>query len=103
MVVLHRSRSDPGHIRGDTCRTSRGGECLGAAIAQVSGETDRVFHGISRDAAILEATTQAKQRAVEAGAAQDTLKVVDLEALPISYLPGDARRLRIRVVGDVRG
>ena len=74
---------------------------IGAAIAQVSGETDRVFHGIGRDAAIEEATTLAEQDAVDAGAARQTLKVVDVEDLPISYLPGDARRVRVRVIGDI--
>jgi N-methylhydantoinase A/oxoprolinase/acetone carboxylase beta subunit len=73
---------------------------VGAAIAQVSGEIDQVFSGLTREQAIAEATGLAERRAVDAGAAPDSLSVVDVEDLPLSYLPGDARRVRVRVVGD---
>jgi hypothetical protein len=26
---------------------------------------------------------------------------VELEDIPLSYLPGDARRVRVRVIGDI--
>ena len=75
---------------------------IGAAIAQVSGEVDQIFSGCGRDAAIERATALARQRAVAAGADESTLTVIDVEDLPIAYLPGDARRVRVRVVGDTR-
>ncbi len=75
---------------------------VGAAIAQVSGEIDRVFSGVSREAALAEAESLARERALEAGADQATLSVVDVEDLPLAYLPGEARRVRVRVVGDAR-
>ena len=28
-------------------------------------------------------------------------KLVEMEDIPLSYLPGDARRVRVRVVGDI--
>ena len=31
----------------------------------------------------------------------ETLKVVDVEDLPLAYLPGNAVRARVRVVGDI--
>jgi len=74
---------------------------VGAAIAQASGEVDQVFSGLSRDAAIAAAQTEAERRAVEAGAARDTLKMVEMEDIPLSYLPGDARRVRVRMIGDI--
>jgi hypothetical protein len=37
---------------------------------------------------------------VAAGAQQNSLKLVELEDIPLSYLPGDARRVRVRMVGD---
>jgi N-methylhydantoinase A/oxoprolinase/acetone carboxylase beta subunit len=74
---------------------------VGAAIAQVSGEVDKVFSGMSRDAALSAARNEAERRAVEAGAALSGLKVVEMEDIPLSYLPGDARRVRVRVVGDI--
>jgi len=73
---------------------------VGAAIAQVSGEVDQVFSNIGRSAAIEAATEMAKQRTVQAGADPETLSVVEVEDLPLSYVPGDALRVRVRVVGD---
>lgn len=73
---------------------------VGAAIAQVSGEVDQIFSGCGRQAAIAEAEALARQRALDAGAEESTLTVVEVEDLPVAYLPGDARRVRVRVVGD---
>jgi N-methylhydantoinase A/oxoprolinase/acetone carboxylase beta subunit len=73
---------------------------VGAAIAQVSGEVDRVWSGIGREEAIREATELARQKAVEGGASAASLRVVEVEDLPLAYLPGDALRVRVRVVGD---
>lgn len=75
---------------------------VGAAIAQVSGEVDRVFSGVGREAAVSRAEELARERAVEAGADADTVEVVEVEDLPLAYLPGDARRVRVRVVGGAR-
>lgn len=74
---------------------------VGAAIAQVSGEVDQIFQGLSRDEAITEATRLAEEKAVRAGADTSTLGVVDVEDLPLSYLPGNSLRVRVRVVGNV--
>jgi N-methylhydantoinase A/oxoprolinase/acetone carboxylase beta subunit len=74
---------------------------VGAAIAQVSGEVDHIFSGLGRDRAIEEACRQATNRAVEAGAAPEGLKTVEIEDLPLAYLPGDALRVRVRVIGDI--
>ena len=75
---------------------------VGAAIAQISGEIDQVFSGLGREAAITEATRLAEARAVEAGAEPSTLSLVEVEDLPIAYLPGEARRVRVRVVGEAK-
>lgn len=74
---------------------------VGAAISQVSGEVDQVFSGVDRDEAIESATHRARERAIEAGASEESLQLVDLDDLPIAYLPGDARRVHARVVGDI--
>jgi len=76
---------------------------VGAAIAQVSGEVDQVFSRMGREAAVDEATRIARERAEEAGADPRSLEVVEVEDLPLAYLPGDARRVRVRVVGDATG
>ena len=74
---------------------------VGAAIAQVSGESDQVFSGLTREQAMEQARELAEQRAVLAGADRATLKLVDIEDLPIAYLPGNALRVRARVIGDI--
>lgn len=73
---------------------------VGAAIAQVSGEVDQVFSEMTRTEAIERATETARARAIAAGAAPEGLAVVEVEDLPLAYLPGDALRVRVRVVGD---
>lgn len=74
---------------------------VGAAIAQVSGEADQVFQGMARAEAMAEAERIARDRAAEAGADAATLALVDIEDLPIAYLPGGALRVRARVVGEI--
>jgi len=75
---------------------------VGAAIAQISGEVDRIFRDMSRDEVLSAATDMAKTNAIAAGANAETLKVVEVEDLPLAYLPGNAVRARVRVVGDVQ-
>jgi N-methylhydantoinase A/oxoprolinase/acetone carboxylase beta subunit len=75
---------------------------VGAAIAQVSGEIDQIFQNLSRDAALAEARRLAEDRAVAGGADAATLQVVEVEDLPLAYLPGNSLRVRVRVVGDIR-
>jgi N-methylhydantoinase A/oxoprolinase/acetone carboxylase beta subunit len=43
----------------------------------------------------------AEDRAVAAGADPTTLAVVEVEELPIAYLPGNALRTRVRLVGEI--
>ena len=74
---------------------------VGAAIAQVSGEIDQIFQNLSREAAIAEARSRAEKKAVRAGADPRTLELVEVEDLPLAYLPGNSLRVRVRVVGDV--
>ncbi len=74
---------------------------VGAAIAQISGEVDQIFHDLTREDAIARAQILAEEKAIAAGADPATLKVVEVEDLPLAYLPGNALRTRVRVVGDV--
>ncbi len=74
---------------------------VGAAIAQISGEADQVFHDMSREEALDAARKMAVENAVTAGAAPGSIKTVDMEDLPIAYLPGHAIRARVRVVGEI--
>jgi len=76
---------------------------IGASIAQVSGETDRVFayDATGREEAIATAKQEAMGRAIHAGADADTLEVLDLEEIPLAYMPGGAVRIRVKVTGEL--
>ena len=74
---------------------------VGAAIAQVSGEVDQILQSLPREEAIARARTIAEDRAVTAGADRATLRTVEVEDLPLAYLPGNSLRVRVRVVGEI--
>jgi len=76
---------------------------IGAAIAQVGGEVDKVvaLEGTTRAAAIEEAKAEAVEKAVAAGAEREGVRVVDVEDVPIAYLAGDATRIRVKAIGDL--
>jgi N-methylhydantoinase A/oxoprolinase/acetone carboxylase beta subunit len=76
---------------------------VGAAIAQISGEVDRVYSlaAMSRDAAVDDAKAEASQKAIAAGADPATVQIVDVEDVPLAYLPGNATRIRVKAVGDL--
>lgn len=56
---------------------------------------------VSPPGAIRGAERIARGRAVEAGADAATLALLDIEDLPIAYLPGGALRVRARVVDEI--
>ncbi|MGW5649111.1 hydantoinase/oxoprolinase N-terminal domain-containing protein [Saccharopolyspora sp. NPDC003752] len=76
---------------------------VGAAIAQVGGEVDRVFQipDGTREKILDQAREEAVARAEEAGARAGTVRVVDVEEVPLAYLPGGATRIRVKAVGDL--
>jgi N-methylhydantoinase A/oxoprolinase/acetone carboxylase beta subunit len=77
---------------------------IGAAIAQVGGETDKVFSltSLSREAALRAAQREALDKAVRAGADPADVDVVDIEEIPLSYLPSNAVRIRVKAVGTLK-
>jgi N-methylhydantoinase A/oxoprolinase/acetone carboxylase beta subunit len=76
---------------------------VGAAIAQVSGEVDRVYAlaEIGRDQALADAKERATEAAVAAGALRSSIEIVDVEDVPLAYLPGNATRVRVKAVGEL--
>jgi N-methylhydantoinase A/oxoprolinase/acetone carboxylase beta subunit len=76
---------------------------IGAAIAQVSGRVDRVYalEGRRREEVLEEAYALAKAEAVRAGADPSALEVVQVEEIPLAYLPGNATRVRAIAVGPL--
>jgi N-methylhydantoinase A/oxoprolinase/acetone carboxylase beta subunit len=76
---------------------------IGAALAQVSGEVDRVVPVTpgERQRMIAEAESAARAAAVSAGADPATLETVEIDEVPLAYLPSNAVRLHIKVVGEL--
>ena len=78
---------------------------IGAAIAQVGGEVDRVFSYESegRKNAIDQAKKEAIAKAIDAGAEAESVDIIEVEEVPLAYLPGAACRVRVKAVGDLAG
>jgi N-methylhydantoinase A/oxoprolinase/acetone carboxylase beta subunit len=77
---------------------------IGAAIGQVGGEVDRVlsFEGRTRGAVLEDVGQQAVQKAIAAGADPDTVAIVDVEEVPLTYMAGaNVGRFRVKAVGDL--
>jgi N-methylhydantoinase A/oxoprolinase/acetone carboxylase beta subunit len=76
---------------------------IGAAIAQIGGEVDRVFslEQIPREEALERAKDEATQKAVAAGASTGTVHIVDVEEVPLAYLPSNATRIHVKAVGEL--
>jgi N-methylhydantoinase A/oxoprolinase/acetone carboxylase beta subunit len=76
---------------------------VGAAIAEVSGEVDRVFMlAEGRDAVLARARAEAIERAVEAGAERDRVEIAEVDEVPLTYLPSNASRIRVKAIGALR-
>jgi N-methylhydantoinase A/oxoprolinase/acetone carboxylase beta subunit len=75
---------------------------VGAAIAQVSGEVDRVvdLERQTREEALLGCRAEAVRQAELAGARAGSATIVDEEEIPLAYLPSNASRVRMKAVGD---
>lgn len=48
------------------------------------------------------AKREARSRVIVAGAGRTTSKTVDVENVPLRYLPGNATRIRAKALGDLR-
>jgi N-methylhydantoinase A/oxoprolinase/acetone carboxylase beta subunit len=74
---------------------------VGAAIGEVSGSIDRLFDysALGRDGAVAEAKGAAISSAIEAGAMPETIRIVEVEEIPLLYLPGRSTRVRVKAVG----
>jgi N-methylhydantoinase A/oxoprolinase/acetone carboxylase beta subunit len=77
---------------------------IGAAIAQTSGEVDRIcsLDTLTRESALAGAEQEAREKAIKSGAIAETLTVTEREDVPLAYLRGNATRVRVKVVGDLR-
>lgn len=77
---------------------------IGSAISQVSGQVERIYllDEVGRENALESAKSEAKTAAVNAGADSDSLVIVDVEDVPLAYLPGNATRVRVKAAGELK-
>lgn len=76
---------------------------IGASIAQVSGEFDSIltYTESGRAEALDGARDAARQRAVAAGAAPQSVSIYSIEEVPMAYLPGGGTRVKVKAIGDL--
>ena len=76
---------------------------IGASIAQVGGEVDKVVAVTPghRDQVLDEVRQEALDKAVAAGARPGSVQIIEMDEVPIPYLPGNATRIRVKAVGDL--
>lgn len=78
---------------------------VGAAIAQIGGEVERLvnYRETPRADAIEAISREASETAIEAGAAPETIRIADVEETSISYMADGTTKLRVKAVGDIAG
>lgn len=76
---------------------------IGSAISQVSGQVERVFSldELGREKTLELAKNMAIDEAVTAGADKESCEIVDIEDVPLAYLPGNATRVRVKAAGSL--
>lgn len=76
---------------------------IGASISQISGQYEQIYiyNDVKREDALKDAEDKARNQARLAGAVEDTIAVVEVEEIPLAYHPGNATRLRVKVVGNL--
>ncbi len=78
---------------------------VGAAIAQVSGQVSKVIlidDKIDRETAINQVIEEATKLAIKRNANPDTINVLAISDMPLSYLPGNNLLISVTVVGDLK-
>ena len=78
---------------------------VGAAIAQVSGQVSKVIlidDKIDRESAIKQVTDEATKLAINRNADPNTINVLAVSDMPLSYLPGNNLLINVTVVGDLK-
>ena len=76
---------------------------IGAANAQASGEVDRIFsyENSTREKVVEEAKEMSIADAIKAGSIPGTVRIVEVEQIPMSYVSANALRIRVKAIGDL--
>lgn len=78
---------------------------VGAAIAQVGAQVEQIvaYDQVPRAAALEQMSADVTARVAAAGGDPETIQIVEVDEVFLSYLPGRAAQLRVRAVGDLAG
>lgn len=76
---------------------------IGSVISKVSGSFEQLmdYDQIPREQALEQAKASAIQLAVEAGAREETVEVIEAEDVPLAYCVGNTCRVRVKAAGDL--
>lgn len=76
---------------------------IGASISQISGQYEQIYiyKQMSRKECLEDARKKAQNQAELAGAVPETIELVEIEEMPLSYHPENATRVRVKVVGSM--
>ncbi|WP_084396638.1 hydantoinase/oxoprolinase N-terminal domain-containing protein [Henriciella aquimarina] len=78
---------------------------VGAAIAQIGAQIEQIvdYDVTPRETALQQIRDAVAERVATAGGAPDSIEIVDMEEVLLSYLPGRSTQVRIKAVGDFAG
>lgn len=71
----------------------------GAALSEISATIDTVVSLQNREAILNQLYEKAKQKAIDQGAKAETLRLIDQQIIPYSYVPNQMARVMIRYSG----
>lgn len=76
---------------------------VGAAIGKVSGEVDviEILEGRDEKAVVSATCQKAIDIAIQKGAAQDDVRIVEVNKMPLQYVDNGAMRIQVRAVGKL--
>jgi N-methylhydantoinase A/oxoprolinase/acetone carboxylase beta subunit len=74
----------------------------GAALAEISGTVDTVVSLNARDAILDQLQDEAKQKAIQKGANEKNVDIVDLQIIPYHYVPNQMARVVVTASGAQR-
>lgn len=76
---------------------------IGAAIAQVSGSIDGIYDvSNNREVVIEQVKAEVKAQAIQAGADEQTIEIVELEEIALAYVSAQAVRFKAKAAGHLK-
>ena len=103
-ITLSNTESIPGKrivafhgvVTGNTVRAKHIGRDFMAGLKNIVGGELKGYTELLQDS-----RKEATDRAIDAGAAAESVEIIEVEEIPLAYLPGAACRVRVKAVGPV--